>query len=73
VDDRILGKSTLFAFFLARSDFSSAFGAAGALAVLLVAIYYMALIFLAGAVLTRTYASRFGTQAVSRQSLGSES
>ncbi len=36
----------LFAFFLARGDFSSAFGAAGALAVLLVAIYYMALIFL---------------------------
>ena len=63
----------LFAFFLARSDFSSAFGAAGALAVLLVAIYYMALIFLAGAVLTRAYASRFGTQAVARQSLGSES
>lgn len=63
----------LFAFFLARSDFSSAFGAAGALAVLLVAIYYMALIFLAGAVLTRAYATRFGSQATTRQPTGSES
>lgn len=63
----------LFAFFLARSDFSSAFGAAGALAVLLVAIYYMALIFLAGAVLTRAYATRFGSQAITRQPTGSES
>ncbi len=62
----------LFAFFLARSDFSSAFGAAGALAVLLVAIYYMALIFLAGAVLTRAYATRFGSQAITRQPTRSE-
>jgi membrane protein len=63
----------LFAFFLARSDFSSAFGAAGALAILLVTIYYMALIFLAGAVLTRAYATRFGSQAITRQPTGSES
>ena len=40
----------------------SAFEAAGAFAVLLIAIYYFAQIFLFGAILTRVYAQRYGSQ-----------
>jgi membrane protein len=53
----------LLAFFLANANFASAFDAAGALAVILVSIYYMALIFLFGAVFTNVYASMFGSKA----------
>jgi membrane protein len=40
----------------------SAFEAAGAFAVLLIAIYYFAQIFLFGAIITRTYAQRYGSK-----------
>jgi membrane protein len=49
--------------FLARVSIASAFDAAGALAVILVSIYYLALIFLFGAVFTKVYASMFGSKA----------
>ncbi len=41
---------------------SSAFDAAGAFAVLMIAIYYFAQIFLFGAIITRVYAQRYGSQ-----------
>ena len=41
---------------------SSAFEAAGAFAVLMIAIYYFAQIFLFGAIMTRVYAQRYGSQ-----------
>jgi len=40
----------------------SAFQAAGALAVILIAIYYFAQIFLFGAIITRVYAQRYGSK-----------
>lgn len=40
----------------------SAFQAAGAFAVVLIAIYYFAQIFLFGAIITRTYAQRYGSK-----------
>jgi membrane protein len=40
----------------------SAFEAAGAFAVLMIAIYYFAQMFLFGAVITRVYAQRFGSK-----------
>ncbi len=43
----------------------SAFEAAGAFAVLMIAIYYFAQIFLIGAVITRVYARRFGSMRAS--------
>jgi membrane protein len=49
--------------FLARASIASAFDAAGALAVILIVIYYLALIFLFGAVFTKVYASMFGSKA----------
>jgi membrane protein len=48
--------------YLGRADPGSAFGAAGALALLLVWIYYSALILLAGAEFTQVWARRFGTR-----------
>jgi membrane protein len=53
----------LLSLYLAYGNFGSAFDAAGALAVVLVTIYYMALIFLFGAVFTKVYAHMFGTKA----------
>lgn len=62
---------TGFIFFLAvqilsiyfgSSNLSSAFGAASALAVLLVSVYYMGQIFLVGAVFTKVYAKRYGSK-----------
>jgi len=47
-------------FYLGRSDPGSAFGAAGALAVLLVWIYYSAMIVLFGAEFTQVWAQRHG-------------
>ena len=51
-------------FYLTHSNTGSAFEAAGALAVLLIAFYYIAQIFLFGAVFTKVYASRFGSKIV---------
>lgn len=53
----------LLAFYLANADLGSAFGAAGALAVILIMIYYLAIIFLFGAVFTKVYALMFGSKA----------
>jgi membrane protein len=53
----------LLALYLTYANLGSAFDAAGALAVILVAIYYLALIFLFGAVFTKVYASMFGSKA----------
>jgi membrane protein len=54
---------SLLGIFLAYTSFASAFDAAGALAVILIVIYYLALIFLFGAVFTKVYASMFGSKA----------
>jgi len=60
----LLFGSRLMGFYIGISDLGSAFGAAGALAVLLVGIYYLTQIFLFGAVFTKVYAFRFGSQKV---------
>jgi membrane protein len=49
-------------FYLRHSGVTSVFQAAGALAVLLIAMYYLVQIFLFGAVFTRVYASRVGSR-----------
>jgi membrane protein len=49
-------------FYLTHSGVANAFQAAGALAVVLIAVYYLAQIFLFGAVFTRVYASVFGSR-----------
>jgi len=53
----------LLTFYLANADLGSAFDAAGVLAVILITIYYLALIFLFGAVFTKVYAFMFGSKA----------
>jgi membrane protein len=53
----------LVGFYITRFRIGSAFEAAGALAVLLIAIYYLAQIFLFGAVFTKVYAATFGSKA----------
>lgn len=55
----VLGK-TLLSWYLAWSDPTTAFGTAGSLALVLVWIYYSALIFLFGAEFTHVYASSRG-------------
>jgi membrane protein len=50
----------LIGLYIGKASVGSAFGAAGALAVLLVWIYYSAQIVLLGAEFTRVYANRFG-------------
>jgi len=57
-----LGK-TLIAFYLARAEPGSAFGAAGSLALLLVWIYYSALIVLVGAEFTQAWSQMLGVDA----------
>jgi membrane protein len=47
-------------FYLGRSNVGSAFGVAGAVVVLLVWVYYSALIFFYGAEVTQAYGQRFG-------------
>jgi membrane protein len=56
-----IGK-TLIGFYLGRSSFSSGYGAAGSLVVLLVWMYYSAQIFLLGAEFTKVYAHRCGSR-----------
>lgn len=48
-------------FYISRSDFSSTYGAAGSLVVLLVWVYYSSLILYFGAEFTRAYITRFGS------------
>jgi membrane protein len=49
-------------FYFRVSGVGTAFEAAGALAILLIAIYYIAQIFLSGSIFTRVYASTFGSK-----------
>ena len=56
----------LIGLYLAHSAVASSYGAAGALIVVLMWIYYSAQIFLLGAEFTKVYASRRGTPAAVR-------
>jgi membrane protein len=58
-----IGKS-LIGLYLGQSTAGAAFGAAGALVILLLWIYYSAQIFLMGAEFTQVYASRYGHRVV---------
>lgn len=51
-----------FGFYLSSARLSTALDAAGTFAVLLIGIYYLAQIFLLGALFTRVYATRFGSK-----------
>ncbi len=51
------------AFYIGQSNVASSYGAAGALIILLVWIYYSAQIFLLGAEFSRAYAKRYGSHA----------
>lgn len=51
------------AFYIGQSNVASSYGAAGALIILLVWIYYSAQIFLLGAEFSRAYARRYGSHA----------
>jgi membrane protein len=57
----------VIAFYLAYSAVASAFGAAGALVVILVWVYYSSQILFFGAELTKVYAKKYGSLAVSRE------
>ena len=57
----VIGKF-LIGFYLGRSNPGEAFGAAGSVVVILVWIYYTALILLAGAEFTQIWAKRYGSQ-----------
>jgi membrane protein len=57
------GGKYAIALYVGQSDVASSYGAAGALIVLLVWIYYSAQIFLLGAEFTRSFARRFGSHA----------
>jgi membrane protein len=57
------GGKYAIAFYIGQSNVASSYGAAGALIVLLVWIYYSAQIFLLGAEFSRAYAKRFGSHA----------
>jgi membrane protein len=52
----------LIGLYMANSSVGSVYGAAGSLAVLLVWIYYSAMIFLLGAEFTQVYAKKFGSR-----------
>jgi len=60
------GGKYAIALYVGQSDVASSYGAAGALIVLLVWIYYSAQIFLLGAEFTRAFARRFGSHAEGR-------
>lgn len=57
------GGKYAIAFYVGQTNVSSSYGAAGALIVLLVWIYYSAQIFLLGAEFSRAYAKRYGSHA----------
>ena len=50
-------------FYLTHSNISNAFQAAGALAIVLIAIYYCAQLFLFGAIFSKVYTKRYGSGA----------
>ena len=57
------GGKYAIAFYVGQTNVASSYGAAGALIVLLVWIYYSAQIFLLGAEFSRAYAKRYGSHA----------
>jgi membrane protein len=57
------GGKYAISFYIGQSNLASSYGAAGALIVLLVWIYYSAQIFLFGAEFSRAYAKRYGSHA----------
>ena len=57
------GGKYMIALYIGQSDIASSYGAAGALIVLLLWIYYAAQIFLLGAEFTRAFATRYGSHA----------
>jgi membrane protein len=57
------GGKYVIALYIGQSDIASSYGAAGALIVLLLWIYYSAQIFLLGAEFTRAFAKRYGSHA----------
>lgn len=57
------GGKYLIALYIGKTDVAATYGAAGALIVLLLWIYYTAQIFLLGAEFTRSYAERYGSHA----------
>lgn len=57
------GGKYAIAFYVGQSNISSSYGAAGALIILLVWIYYSAQIFLLGAEFSRAFARRYGSHA----------
>jgi membrane protein len=60
-------------FYLSHSNVSSAFAAAGALAIVLIAINYGAQIFLFGALFGRVYATTYGSQSGPEMDVGDKS
>jgi membrane protein len=62
----------ILSIYFSNSDLASAFGAASALAVLLVSVYYMGQIFLVGAVFTKVYAYRIGSKRATVSEIGQE-
>lgn len=54
----------LIGLYLARGSATSAYGAAGALVLILLFVYYSAQIFLFGAEFTRTYANKYGSRLI---------
>ena len=57
------GGKYVIALYIGKSDIASSYGAAGALIILLLWIFYSAQIFLLGAEFTRAFARRYGTHA----------
>ena len=57
------GGKYVIALYIGKSDVASSYGAAGALIILLLWIFYSAQIFLLGAEFTRAFARRYGTHA----------
>jgi membrane protein len=57
------GGKSVIALYIGKSDVASSYGAAGALIILLLWIFYSAQIFLLGAEFTRAFARRYGTHA----------
>lgn len=64
-----VGKAAI-ALYIGSSHVASSYGAAGALVILLLWVYYSAQIFLLGAEFTQVYANRHGSQVHARQAFG---
>jgi len=62
----------LFVLYLSLTKVTSPLEAAGSAAVFLIAFYFLAQIFVMGAVVTRVYASMFGSKIVPNEDLSSQ-